>query len=204
VRSSLTRLRKQRDFQGHVVRVPRRQRGLGDLGGQRRRLPLAGMAPRGVGDRALPQRVGRVFSGARLRRRISSASSNGYTRCTEPPEVSAVLGEPAERVIRPDDRPPRCCCRPDRGRRRRSTWGGWYCRRSRGGPLSRPPASSAAEYTASTVARSAQVKATCVPVPTGSRSETQKSRLSDRPNPARFRSLNAITTRYPSGASARS
>ena len=40
-----------------------------------------------------------------------------------------------------------------------------------------PPAASAASWNASTVARSAHVKATCVPVPNGSRSEIQKLRL---------------------------
>ena len=58
-------------------------------------------------------------------------------------------------------RRPRCCCRPDRGRSRRSTRGGSRARR--GGRCSAPPAATAASKNRSTVSRSAAWKARWMP-----------------------------------------
>ncbi len=78
------------------------------------------------------------------------------------------------RATRACGRRPRGCCRRGRARRRRSRSGGMPA--GPGAPLSSPPAASAASWKASTVARSSHVNATCVPVPTGSRSESHRGR----------------------------
>ena len=73
-----------------------------------------------------------------------------------------------------------------------------------GAPLSVPPASSAAAWKSSTVARSGAVKATCTFSVVGSRwSVIQNHGLPSLPKPP-VRGIGSISKEKPSGASARS
>ena len=79
---------------------------------------------------------------------------------------AAGLNSPRRPTSNPGGRPPRRCCRRDRGRRRRSSAGD-RSGGEPGAPLSVPPASRAAAWNASTVSRSAAPKEMWAPLTVG-------------------------------------